>query len=625
MALLSTVTEKIKNNRKSLVLCALTAAICALFAGVLASKTFSPAEGWYSYYAYLVNEEGAVPYLDFELLFPPLYTYIIAFITKIFGYSIMPLRIVGVIIFALLGAFAYLIFEKLTRSPFLGFLGGLLSAAMIQCEVVQIFYDYIRFMDLCVYISIYCFLVYLDRFGNTEKQRLYPAPSLVLGTVFAVFASMFKQSSGLFFLIFCFAAIIFLAIFRGRKRELIIQLCSMTAITAAMYGIMFAFIASKGAFEAYIRYNFVSSVDAKGGGSIISVLFGWIPRSAKSLALGALAVLIPIGLFLLFSFLSKKYPESEKSSRTLVYIERLTPALALILVVLPMLSRGFANLTWDMSVAFLMYPVFLFTSLFFLAVSLALIFNKKLPKFDGAKHNKYIFFSGAVFVLSYSVCTSGGLAESQTALGYGFMIVLLLAAARFRKKEIAALALSLLMLFQTTYAFSRKLICTYAWWGLSTGTVFEQTETTDVPLLKGISMNPKFARMYNNVYKHVTENTSAEDEIFVFPHMPILYLATDRDRATNTIIQWFDVATDEAVLDDIKVIEEKKPKAIVICTVSEYVMASHEASFRAGNDSGLRIMQDFLFEFVVDEGYDCASIDKVSDGYTVSVWILNND
>lgn len=622
---MSLIAEKLRNNKKRIFFCLLTSAICALFAAILSTKTFSPAEGWYSYYAYLINEEGAVPYLDFELLFPPLYTYIIAFITKLFGYSIMPLRIVGVVIFALLGAFAYLIFEKLTRNPILGLVGGLLSAAMIQCEVVQVFYDYIRFMDLCVYISIYFFLRYFDKYGIGEKQKLVPDMNVAVGTFFAVLASMFKQSSGLIFLLFCFAAIVFVMIFREKKRELIIQLCSMTVITAVMYGVMFTAITAQGAFNEYIRYNFVSSVDAKGGGSIISVLFGWIPRSGRSLAIGAAVTLIPIALFLLFKILSKKYPEGseEYAPRYAKILNMALPILSALTVVLPVISEGFAKLTWDMSAAFLMYPVFLFTTLFFAVVSFALIFRKKLPEFDGVKHNKYIFFSGAVFVLSYSVCTSGGLAESQTALGYGFMIVILIAVARFRLKEIAAALLCFLMLFQTSYAFSRKLICTYAWWGLSTGTIFEQTTETEVPLLNGIKMNPSFARMYNNVYKVVSDNTYAEDEIFVFPHMPILYLATERDRASDTIIQWFDVATDEAVLADIGVLKDKKPKAIVICTVSEYVMASHEASFRAGEKSGLRIMQEFLFEFVETEGYRCRSIDKVSDGYTVSVWILD--
>ena len=66
--------------------------------------------------------------------------------------------------------------------------------------------------------------------------------------------------------------------------------------------------------------------------------------------------------------------------------------------------------------------------------------------------------------------------------------------------------------------------------------------------------------MYNDVYYGVTENTVEGEEIFVFPHMPVLYLATERPRATQTAIQWFDVSTDAAVLSDIDVIKEKKPR-----------------------------------------------------------------
>ena len=111
------------------------------------------------------------------------------------------------------------------------------------------------------------------------------------------------------------------------------------------------------------------------------------------------------------------------------------------------------------------------------------------------------------------------------------------------------------------------------------------------------------------------------EEIFVFPHMPILYVATERPRATETAIQWFDVATDEAVISDIDVIREKQPKVMVLCTVSEYVMSAHEASFRGGAASGLRQMQDFLYEFVEEKNYTCLSEVKVSSGYTVTVWV----
>lgn len=612
-----------KDHKAKISLCALTALLCAIYAGVLAGKTFSPAEGWYSYYAYLINEEGAIPYIDFELLFPPLYTYLIAFITKIFGYSIMTLRIFGVIIFSLTGIFAYLIFEKLTKKPWLALIGGIFTMSMLQSEVVQVFYDYIRIMDLNVYISIFFFLRYFDTF-SAEEAKIRPNVNIILGTVFAVFASMYKQSSGLIFLLFCFAFVIFMCICLPRKKVLLSQLGTMLGISAAMYGIMFAFVASKGAFSAYIHYNFVSSVDAKGGGSLLSVLFGWIPRSSTNLLYGALLMLIPAALFIAFMYLSKKYPEeSADSQNTAIRVLKIVlPVLTVISVILPLIWNSFARVVSELSGSILMYIVFIFCMLFFAVSAFALIFRKKLNISDPQSHYKHIFLSGVIFTLAYSVCTSGGLAESQIALGFAFLPIILISVASFRRKEIAIIALCGAMIFQTTYGFGRKVICTYSWWGLSTGTLPQQTETCDVPLLKGIKMSPAYATLYNNIYYGVTYNTTEDEEIFVFPHMPVLYLATDRPRATKTAIQWFDVCTDSAIIEDIDTIRQKKPKVIVMCTIGDYVIQSHESSFRLGEKSGLHEMQDFLDEFLVEENYECLSKNKIPDGYVVSVWRL---
>jgi len=612
-----------KKHRAKICLCLLTAALCAVYAGVLANKTFPPSEGWYTYYAYLINEEGAVPYVDFELLFPPLYTYLIAFLAKVFGYAIMPLRIFGVIVYVLTGVFAFLIFDKLTKNPWLGFLGGLLTIATLQSEIVQIFYDYIRLMDLNVFVSVYFFLRYVDRFRPEGEQRIRPDVNVLIGTVFAVLASMYKQSSGLIYLLFCFAFVIFMMLCLPRKKELLSQLCVMLGTTAVMYGAMFAFLASKGAFRQYLHYNFVSSVDAKGGGSILSLLFGWIPRSGESLLEGALLLLVPIALLLAFAWLSRKYPaKSDEVCPAFARVcKALLPVLAVLVTVLPLFWRAYALKIVENLDSKIMFTVFLFGTIFFVLSAFALIFRKKLPIKDPVRHHKYLFLSGVIFALAFSVCTSGGLVESQTSLGYAFLPIVLLSALSFRKREAMALLLALFMLLQASFGFSRKILSTYSWWGLNSGDLWEQTETCDVPILKGIKMTPAYAQMYDNVYRGVTAHTDSSDEIFVFPHMPVLYAATDRSRATNTAIQWFDVSTDAAILEDIELLREKKPRVLVLCRIGDGIIEAHEASFRNGEKSGLHEMQDFLYEFVKEEQYDCISQNKISGEYVVTVWV----
>ena len=541
--------EAWKKHRAVIIMCLIAAAACSVYAGLLANTTLSPAEGWYSYYAYLMNEEGAIPYLDFELLFPPLYVYIIALFTRVFGYGLLPLRILGVILYALTGVFACLIFEKLTKKPWLGLLGGILTVSVLQSEVVQIFYDYIRFLDLSVYVAIYFFLRYLDsRDLSGEKLKPRFSANVIIGTVFAVFASMYKQSSGLIFLLFCIICFVFLFICLPQKRELGLQIGTMLGVTAVMYGIMCALLATQGSLGAYFRYNFVSSVDSKGGGSILSILFGWIPRSVSSIIGGVVAAILVALLLFACIYLSRKYKDEDEElcPKFLKILHIAIPAALAIIVILPFIFSAYAIFMEKTVESISMYMAFMFTTLFFAVSAFMVIFRKWVRLDDWQRHYKYVFLTGSIFVLAYSVCTSGGLAESQAALGYAFIPVVLAVSSRYRKKEIAVGVLCAAMLFQTGAAFARKVNTTYGWWGLSTHPYYEQTETCNVPIFKGIKMTSAYAQMYNDVYYSVVENTEEGEEIFVFPHMPILYVATERPRATETAIQWFDVATDEA-------------------------------------------------------------------------------
>ncbi len=628
-------SEQLHKRRKSILfMCIVAFAICAIYAGAFVLKIFPPTEGWYSYYAYLINEEGAIPYVDFELLFPPLYVYVMALFTKIFGYGIVAVRVLGVLIFAATGVFACLIYEKLTRNSLFGLVGGICTVAILQCEIVQIFYDYIRFMDLCVYISVYFLLRYIEKTDLMDMAKPRFSVDILISAVFAVLASMFKQSSGLAFLLFCVLALLFFAICLPRKKELFAQTGVFLATSAVMYGLMFAFIAIKGNFSAYIRYNFVSSVDAKGGGSIGNILWGWIVRSVSELSTGKailyfvcaiFAIAAIVALIIISIKLSAKFPEEREGleSRFATWAHIVCASVLLLSVSVPFVWSGL-SIFLSNSLPTIAVPILIFCTIFFAAVSVMLIFRKKLKIPDMTSHCKYIFFSGTVFVLGFAVGTSGGIAESQVALGYAFFPILIACLARYRKKEVTAGVVCAAVMFLSAAGFGRKIDTTYMWWGLGTGKYAEQTTTCDVPILKGIRMNPGYAKMYNNVYEAVTENTEEGDEIFVFPHMPVIYLATDRPRATNTAIQWFDVSTDAAVIDDIDVIKEKKPKVLVLLSVDEGIIEAHEKSFRSGTKSGLNVMQEFLYDFVEEENYVCVSEDEISMNYIVTVWVLED-
>lgn len=132
---------------------AISAIICMLYATLSANKTMPISEGWYTEYAWLINH-GQLPYRDFEYLFFPLYIYFIALFTRLFGYNIIALRFLGVVVFGAIGAALYGIFSKISNS-IIGAIAAITTALYLQSEVVQLYYDYIRFHDLFAFITVW--------------------------------------------------------------------------------------------------------------------------------------------------------------------------------------------------------------------------------------------------------------------------------------------------------------------------------------------------------------------------------------------------------------------------------------------------------------------------------------
>lgn len=598
------------------------ALLLALLAGILTTRGISPAEGWYSYYAYQINEQGAVPYVDFELLFPPLYTYLIALFTRIFGYSIMALRVFGVVVFAATGVFAALLLEKLTDNTWFGLVGGFLVLSMLQSEVVQVFYDYIRLMDLHVYAAIYFFMRFFARLDKGEARRGRFDLDILLGSVFAVLASMYKQSSGLIFLIFCYLVLAFLLIvLKEKRRMLACHLAISVGVGVLFYGAMFLFLYGEGSLSQYFYYNFKASISAKGG-SIFAMLFGWIGRDTLPFIVGVLGALaILAGIWWLSRYSRERGGEVIDYSRRAKLIFAAASLLIVSLIVV-LVGVFYEQLQYVFFPLPQLMTVLMFAVLLFAAMGLSYIFKWRFVPVGRERWHRYFFMSGSVAILGLAVCTSGGVSESQLALGYGLVAAVILPHLRFSRGQLAAGVLAALMLMQGGVAWSRKYARIYAWWGLRIDTVAEQTEVLEAPLLAGIKADANYAAMYNGVYHAALTHTTKDDPIFVFPHMPVLYLMTDRDRATNTAIQWFDVSTDAAVLADIEVLREAPPKMLVLSSVPDFVVESHERSFRGGAESGLGAMRRFLSEFVEEKGYTSLAEYVLCDGYVVTVWLL---
>ena len=613
-------TERKQRVKQKVGIALIAALFCALLSGILATRGFSPAEGWYSYYAYRINEQGAVPYVDFELLFPPLYTYVIAFFTRLFGSDILPLRVLGVVIFSMTGAVAALLFEKLTDSPLFGLLGGLLAVSVLQSEVVQVFYDYIRFMDLHVYLSLYFFLRFFKKCDDGTPGRAFDA-NVFFGALFAVLASMYKQSSGLLFLLYVLLMLAFFLVLQKEKKVFAWTLATAFGVAVTLYGAMFLLLARKGALSSYLYYNFNASVSAKGG-NLASLLFGWIGRDYLPLMAGILGAAALLACAWWVCGYARRHPDDGKGLSRRAWVLMLAAAFLIVTGGILLVGFCYAQVQYFFFHVPLLMTVLVFAVALFVIMAVAQLRGRDVKPVRKTHTYRTLFMAGAVAVLGLAVCTSGGVSESQLALGYSLMAAVAYPLFTFRKKEVASLVLAALMLLYTGISWSRKYAEMYSWWGLKITTVAAQNTPLKAPLLEGIQTDASYAALYNAVYEVAQASTAAEDTMFAFPHMPVLYLVAERPCATNTAIQWFDVTTDSAVVADIDVLRAAPPKMLVLSTVPDYAVEAHERAFREGTRSGLGQMREFLADFVVEEGYVTAGVYPLCEGYTVTIWLL---
>ncbi len=587
-----------------------------VFAAFLSTRTMPMAEGWYSVYAKLMNE-GAVPYRDFELLFMPLYAYIISGLTALFGYKLIVLRIFGVVLFAALAALTYRVFTKLFK-PWIAVVATVTAALYLQSEVVQIFYDYIRVFDVFTYIATLLLILHIARVWNDEQKHSIFGWRLVLSGIFASLAFLVRQNSGAFVMAYTVLLVIFMIVYTKQKKLHAIHLAQYVVSFIVPIAVMLIYMYSNGTLSAFLGATVGDALESKGG--MMTVLFAWIPRSLKTLAQNSPIFLALAGMLGLNFVLYKRKRTDEdthKSNALITAIYFLTlVAGALITYFVPTAGKQVSNFrsgNMPYVVFYVMVAVFI--------VAMVWLFKNK-----ASEHKRWVLLlmtlSGMTIAIGYGSGTSAGLSEGQTALALGLIIALLLhfsAHAYMHLTRILAFAMSACLCLSIV---SFKYDIPYSWWGLTEGNLRYATKTIDNEYLSGIKVSRTTKYGYERILNIIDQNTKEGDSIFVFPHVPIFYLLSDRYSDTYTMVQWFDVASDDAVIADIETLKQSNPKVIVYVKISDYVSSSHETLFRGDKQSGLVQMANAIETLVQTNPDYRLGAKMIIQGYDVEVYYL---
>lgn len=576
------------------------------------NRTMPFAEGWYTYYAQLIHK-GEIPYVDFEYLFMPLYMYVIALITSIAGYSIIVLRIFGALLFVGIAWMAYKIFNEIS-TPFASTLAAITTVLYLQSEAVQIFYDYIRVMDLFAYLSIFLMIKMTKSLvqGKNAKHLGY-----WIGITTAC-VLLIKQNVGMLLITFVFLFFILLLGYLKNKKEVLKQTSMYFAGVLSIIALLTIFLVSNGGLVTFLNQTLFGAVAAKGGA--FAVLFNWIIRGIPEFwdqiyMVGILGIVIGINLGL-----RKIFPLADTSKSQNRYLPLFFIALSTGIVGTFFIATA-ARLIETTDFSF-NYASYLFSVLCFLLLLALLVKDKWMKQEKGKKYLPYVCLLGSIITLGYAVGMSGGLVESQVALSLGIIILIVAGVAQHKFHWYSnGLLIAICLLISLNFV-SKKYISPYSWWGMTEPVLWENTEKMDIPIFAGLRVSKKTKEIYEGIARLVAANTTEESKIFCYPHIPIFYTLTNReDPGTFTKVQWFDVSTDQKVTEDINVLLEDPPKAIIMYNLPYEVMRVHEAVFNSSRISGVHNMLNALEEVILPNGYVLIKTYEIDADNSISLYI----
>lgn len=642
-------------------------------------NTLPISEGWYSVFAKSINEEGLHPYKDFEMLFPPVYVYLIAFITKIFGYDIIALRTIGALLFIGIAVLFYFMLTKMFK-PFIAMIGAVCSVMFLQTENTFIGYDYIRWFDFFIYLSMLLLLNYWyktvkdarvsastgnrlrfaewspptsNRLSFTEwSPATGGAKNMVFGEkirssicvvrkrlkenantitdllaffsgISASLALLIRQNSGLIYICCCYVILIVISfiIFYNHKRKIVIRGIIWYTIGVILpVAILLTILFATNTLYVFLGSTVTGAIAAKGG--LIVELFSWIPRAMKTMWAShwviftqLLALLVGI---LVYRLRGKEEELSVSASLHLGSIFFILTFLGLIVTFLVTRLARLIYAYFFVSMEYVNYGVIVIIFL----ICITLLIRKKAKQCEDLV--AYIMLLGSMIALGYGCGTSAGLSAGETAFTVALIICpLLMFFGSYQKNSFTIALLCCLVIFVVSCACVKD-IEPYNWWGYTETDQEMQCETVDVPYLTGLQLSAERQEMYEGVYALMQEYLNDDDTLFVAPHCPIFYLIADKKPFTFSYVQWFDVCSRETIYKDIARIEDEKPQMIIVSPLQEWVMAGHETLFDGSESSALRELMEFLSEFTSKEGYTLVGNYSLDATNSVQVYVLDD-
>ena len=179
-------------------------------------------------------------------------------------------------------------------------------------------------------------------------------------------------------------------------------------------------------------------------------------------------------------------------------------------------------------------------------------------------------------------------------------------------------AIGLIVICAVAFKINRP----YAWEGMIEPLVLRPSKPTHLPQLQGLNLSPGTVDRLENTVSLIQTHSTKDDEILVFPHLPIFYLLADRQPCAFSYVHFWDVCPDFVARADAARIltPEHEPQVIVVGLYTEEEIRTLERNFRAGQPSGQRDLIAAIDTLTRSGRYELLGTFPGDNCLTLQVW-----
>ena len=573
------------------------------------NKMAPQSEGWYTLYANMILD-GQVPYRDFDLLFPPLYTYLITAITWAFGENLIVMRIFGIFVFLANAIIFYLIF-KLILPSWVSAVSTVLTLAVFQSTNVFISYDYVNIWDLFAFLSFYFLLkTTLELRDGAEVNSI--RRFFIVGFL-AMCGTLVRQSSGVLLIAFIllFIAIAYwLKIVRIGKKEVGSFILGLTI----SFILISAPLLATGSFGPFIDQTLFSGSK----GSFSNMLYGWMERTLIGyIHLDDVLLIIAIVFcsFVIICLASREhgdYPDNK-----LLIVCQTIAFMAIVLILLAFLYSS-NDVSSKLADHFSSYvnDVFLITTALMIVMFVYLAAYRRSISKVRREEIAILMMLGLIFTLNWGSGTSGGLSFNEGCFGYALIAAVLLWGSTKIKyntmRRLLKLSVIGFVIFLISTSICVKVVEPYSWWGIQSESYEETCCHSSLDYFSGVELTENEKYVYESAVNDIESNIG-DGDLYVYSRAMVFYTLTGELPVVKSPVAWFDVSLNSTIGEDLEYLQANNPEIIVFADHGDYAITEHEKSFDIGDNH--RSLYNWLLH--------CRD-DSDSNYTTISSYVLQN-